>query len=219
MLNLNTKAKTIVDVEKAVGDYRIFDVKQASDTRVFVTSNSQGGDGYLAYIKLDEGNAVERLGLFTDIRTEPRLAVDYGNYVYVSNSTYLWGIDVSKPQPSQVSYKSLTYSPGSMAVNGNSKQLFTSGGKILTAPGFQLLGDLYTGGVPILDSSGSKVYYFTTSMIETYDQKNVTFVKRFQISHVDGSRCKLSQDNTMFYMLTHRRYALEDYRVYLVPNQ
>lgn len=94
-LNLNSKSITEVDVQSALGDPRAFDVVEGAPGRVFVSANPEGyGISYIALIKTDENNKVERF--FNEVvRDHPIMQVQYDKALYVMQYYNIYLLDLS----------------------------------------------------------------------------------------------------------------------------
>lgn len=168
ILDLDTKQVTTVDVKNALNSSMVSDVIEGAPGRVFVTCSNDGSvPTYLAVIKTDENNDVERFIGDPMLFALPVLCADYGKFIYLSKGFQLYKLDPygnyagDGPSPVYEFPSILNLPRRTLLLNASGAQLYTEFEGMNTDPlsvNFQPLGgDL----APLaLSSDGTVVYLY-----------------------------------------------------------
>ena len=217
-LDLTTKQITKVDVEDALGDLKAFDVLEGAPGRVFVTGSPESyGMAFITLIKTDEGNTVERF-MQNTVRFQPRLAADYGKFIYVISGTGLYKLDpngVYTDFAQQPDY-SFPSARNFLLINPSGTKLYLDFEAMNTNP-ISPIGQI-GANVPALSPDGSVVHYYASSMIRSYSTTTLQKFKekRFITNYL--KKLALTSDNSTFLALSVEYGASGD-KVYFISNE
>lgn len=213
MLDLDTKAKTVVDVEGPLGAASAYYVIEAASNRVFVSSN--GGTGYLTMIKLDESNEAVRVHSEV-MRDRPTLQVDYGKFLYVNGDFDLYKIDVTRSTPTVVLskyFRSGLYP--NHAVSPDGAKILVHDGELLNTNDFSLVHNFNGGVFNTFNASGSKIYSVSGGFFSSYNISSFTRETIFSVNCGEAVKFRVSADERTIYLLSRRQNL---FSLYFIKN-
>jgi hypothetical protein len=206
VLDLSTQEVTEIDVGTELGDARTYDVIEAKENTVLVTSNpSSSGFAYVVKIDRAGGNAAGRVAGNRIIRSRPTLARDpAGTFAYVGtgfspNSLYKLDLNVAScPIVLEDDHGSVS-GTDRIEVSPDGSRIYLRSGQVLHSGSFNQAGSIGSG-VPELNEDGTLCYVGTGSTINIYD--TVTFLQVGSIPVPEAvDHLILFEDGTGLYML------------------
>lgn len=217
-MDLTSKQITSINVSDELGDLKAFDVLEGAPGRVFVTGSPQSyGIAFMLMIKTDENNKVERF-MQRVVRFNPKLATDYGKYIYVIDAGQLYKLDPygSYTDPAQEANYVFSWPREFLIINPAGTKLFLDFEVLNTNP-ITAAGEI-SARVPALSSDGSVVHYHSGSVIRSYDSSTLQQTKEtgFFVNHL--KKLELISDNSTFVALGVD-YSKPGDVLYFIPNR
>jgi hypothetical protein len=189
VVDLRTFQSQIYDVSAAIGTTKAYDVIEAGNDRVFISSNGNTGQiSYVAQLNLITGES-ERIADGRPIRSNPRFLDDpSGQYIYLGEGATpasLYKFDPNDPDGSIIfedQHGTVSGTPRGV-VNSDGERIFLFGGSVINSTTFAEIGftargyhDDFASGNFVFSSLGPDLRVFDA---DSYEQIGLITIDAF----------------------------------------
>lgn len=164
VVDIDARTVTEIVVGQVMNSSRTYDVVEAEPDRLVVSANpGSGGISYLAEVRLDQQNAVSRIGGTRIIRADPILLPDraarrvYVGETFSPNSLYALDLSIAGAPIVLEDVHGTVSGMTQLALNAAGDRLFTATGMVLRTDSF-LQGGMVAAGIPRFGTSDAIVY-------------------------------------------------------------